>query len=124
VKAKGSLSGIALEELKGIRDRTKFRKPQRAKLYGWSFSQLRQFIEYKGQREGVEVVAVDPRNTSRTCSACGHCEKANRKSQAEFVCKVCHLAINADVNAAKNIRTRAVVNQRIASLAQTQAVAL
>ena len=27
--------------------------------------------------------AVDPRNTSRTCSVCGHCEKANRKSQAD-----------------------------------------
>ncbi len=28
---------------------------------------------------GVPVVYIDPRKTSRTCSACGHCEKANRK---------------------------------------------
>lgn len=44
------------------------------------------------------------------CSKCGHTEKANRVSQAEFVCKNCDLHISSDFNAAKNIRGRAVVN--------------
>jgi putative transposase len=132
-KAKGSLRGIALEDLSGIRDRTKFRKRQRAKMSGWAFSQLRGFIEYKGMLDGVPVVLVDPRNTSRTCNECGHCEKANRKSQAEFVCKHCSHTIHADLNAARNIRARALVNapmvseRRIAKatrLVQTQAVSL
>jgi transposase len=52
---------------------------------------------------GIPLVFVDPRNTSRTCSECGHCEKANRKSQAEFVCKHCGHSMNADLNAARNI---------------------
>ena len=55
------------------------------------------------------VVPVDPRNTSRTCSACGHCEKRNRKSRDEFVCRHCGLVLPADVNAAKNIRIRGIV---------------
>jgi putative transposase len=112
VKAKDTSRNITLEELKGIGERSQqFRKPQRVQIAGWSFFQLRQFIEYKARLAGIEVVAVDPRNTSRTCSACGHSEKANRKSQSEFACKVCHFQINADWNAAINIAFRAVVNQ-------------
>lgn len=100
--------GIALEELSGIRSRTRFRKSQRAKVSGWAFSQLRTFIDYKSQLAGVNLVLVDPRNTSKTCSQCGHCEKANRKSQSEFVCKACDYATNADENAAQNIRQCAI----------------
>lgn len=84
---------------------------QRAKHSGWSFSQLRLFVEYKAKLAGVLVVVVDPRNTSRTCNVCGHCEKANRNSQAEFVCKHCGHSTNADRNAALNIRDRAAVNR-------------
>lgn len=106
-KAKGTGRGIALEDLKGIRDRTRFRKAQRAKMGGWAFHQLRSFIEYKAKREGVELVLVDPKNTSRECPSCGHIDKANRPSQAEFRCVACGHTGHADVNAARNIRSRA-----------------
>ena len=59
---------------------------------------------------GVPLALVDPRDTSRTCSACGHCAKENRRSQAEFVCQSCGHSLNADFNAALNIRGRAVVD--------------
>lgn len=108
--AKDTARGIALEDLKGIRDRIRFRKRQRARMGGWSFFQLRQFVAYKGQLHGVSVVTVDPRNTSRTCAECGHCEKANRKSQSDFLCVVCGHRDHADLNAARNIRARARVN--------------
>lgn len=100
--AKGTGRGIALEDLKGIRTRTesRLRKRQRARHTGWAFHQLRAFIEYKARLAGVSVVLVDPRYSSRTCSRCGHCEKANRNSQAEFSCKRCGLTMNADYNAA------------------------
>jgi putative transposase len=49
------------------------------------------------------VVAVNPANTSRRCSECGHTAKDNRKSQAVFSCQSCGYTDNADVNAAKNI---------------------
>ncbi|MBA3239713.1 MAG: IS200/IS605 family element transposase accessory protein TnpB [Acidobacteria bacterium] len=108
----GTQRGVALEDLKGIRVRIekRFRKSQRPKVSGWSFFQLRQFITYKAQLSGVPLALVDPRNTSRTCAACGHCAKENRKSQAEFECVNCHHANNADINAAINIGRRAVVN--------------
>jgi IS605 OrfB family transposase len=108
--AKDTGRGIALEELTGIRDRARFRKRQRARMSGWAFSQLRAFVTYKAGLAGVPLRLVDPRNTSRTCSRCGHCEQANRKTQAEFVCKSCGFACHADLNGARNIRARALVN--------------
>jgi len=63
---------------------------------------------------GVERLAlerVDPRNTSRTCSACGHCDKANRKSQSKFLCLECGRELNADWNAALNIAARGEVTR-------------
>jgi len=108
-KAKDTKRSIAIENLKGIRARTTVRRSQRAKHHNWAFAQLRGFLSYKAQLKGVRVTAFDPRNTSRTCSACGHCEKANRKSQFEFVCKVCHHSQNADINAALNIKTLGIV---------------
>jgi IS605 OrfB family transposase len=107
--AKDTGRGIALEDLEGVRGRTTARGGDaRNRLSGWSFHQLRGFISYKATDAGIPVVLVDPRNTSRTCSACGHCEKSNRKSQAEFLCKHCGFSANADWNAARNIRALAV----------------
>jgi len=108
-KAKALGVGIALEELKGIRTRietTVKGKRFRRRFGNWSFSGLRLCIEYKARLVGVPVVFVDPRNSSRTCSKCGHCEKANRKSQSVFKCKHCGFSENADLNAACNLRSR------------------
>jgi len=104
--------GMALEDLKGIGDRIRVRQPQRRLQHSWAFYQLRSFIEYKARLSGVMVVAVDPRNTSRTCPVCGHCEKANRRSQAQFLCVSCGHAGLADSIAAQNIR-RAAINRPI-----------
>ncbi|MGZ3393263.1 MAG: RNA-guided endonuclease InsQ/TnpB family protein, partial [Isosphaeraceae bacterium] len=106
--AKGTDRGIGLEDLAGIRDRVSARSgEQRNRLSGWAFFQLRSFIEYKAKLAGVPVIAVDPRNTSRTCPECGHNEKANRKSQSEFECRACGHRSHADLVAARNIGSRA-----------------
>jgi transposase len=54
------------------------------------------------------LYTVDPRNTSRTCSVCGHCARSNRQSQASFLCKSCGYAAPADENASINISRAAV----------------
>jgi putative transposase len=106
--AKDTGRGIAVEDLNGIRGRITARGGDaRNRLSGWSFHQLVGFLSYKAQDAGIPIVQVDPRNTSKTCSACGHCEEANRKSQAEFLCKHCGFSANADWNAARNIRAQA-----------------
>jgi len=112
--AKGTLSSIALEDLSGIRDRVTVRKEQREEHSKWAFAELRNFIQYKSQLHGIPVCVVDPRNTSRECSVCGYIDKNNRKTQSEFLCLKCGYTENADINAAKNIASRAGVNQPIA----------
>jgi putative transposase len=121
-KAQGTGQGIALEELRGIRDRITVRKSQRATLHSWSFSQLRQFVVYKARLAGVPVVYVDPRNTSRECAVCGCVDKRNRPSQDSFSCTSCGHAAHADVNAAINIGRRAAINRPYCSDADTSAV--
>ena len=110
-KAKDTARGIALEDLTHIRERVTAKRSQRAQLSSWSFAQLRSFIEYKAQLAGVPVVAVDPRNTSRTCPCCGHIDKANRKTQDKFLCVSCGFSGLADHIAAINISRRAVLSR-------------
>jgi putative transposase len=112
-KAKDTNRAIALEDLGGIRERVTVRRAQRATLHSWSFFQLRSFVAYKAKQVGVPVFLVDPRNTSRTCPACGHIDKANRPSQSKFSCVVCGFAGLADHIAAVNIGRRAAVNPPI-----------
>ncbi len=101
--------GIALEDLSGIRERTRARGGDaRNRLSGWSFAQLGSFIGYKAQLVGVPIVFVDPAYTSQTCSVCGHVAKSNRKSQSDFRCQVCGYESHADKNAARNVRALAV----------------
>jgi putative transposase len=108
--AKGTRRGIALEDLKHIRERAgkTVRTRHRRVLHTWAFFQLRAFIAYKAALSGVPVVYVNPAYTSQTCSRCGHCEKANRTTQSKFLCRnpLCGFSAHADLNAAVNIRAR------------------
>lgn len=109
--AKGTGRGIKLEDLSGIRDRITVKKAQRSDLHSWSFHQLREFVGYKAAIAGVPLRLVDPRNTSRECSECGHIDKRNRPTRDDFRCKRCGHAGPADHNAAINIGRRAAVMQ-------------
>ncbi|MGW3042368.1 RNA-guided endonuclease InsQ/TnpB family protein [Kitasatospora sp. NPDC001159] len=96
-------SGIALEDLTGIRDRVRLRKDQRATVHSWSFHQLAAFVEYKAKRAGVPLVYVDPAYTSQECSECHHIDRKNRTTQALFACRSCGTVMRADDNASHNI---------------------
>jgi putative transposase len=100
--------GIAVEQLTGIRDRVRLRKPQRAMLHSWAFAQLGFFLAYKARQAGVAFVQVDPSYTSQACSACGWVDKKNRRTQSAFKCGRCGFVGHADHNAAINIATRGV----------------
>jgi len=112
--AKDTQSGLALEDLTGIREGVSGFKALRAAIGKWAFFEIASFIRYKAQMLGVPVYMVDPHNTSKRCSACGYIDPENRTTQADFFCLKCGHRENADINAAKNIAQRADVNQPIA----------
>lgn len=120
-KAQRTGQGIALEDLKGIRDRIRVRKSQRRTQHSWSFHSLRQKIEYKAKLAGVPIVLIDPHYTSQECSQCGYVSRSNRPDQSTFSCKSCGFSANADYNAALNIRGRAIVNLPDAVRVETKA---
>ncbi|MEU3896347.1 transposase [Streptomyces sp. NPDC045251] len=105
-EAERTSAGISLEELKGIRQRVRLRKPQRVALHSWAFAQLGDFIVYKAKRAGVPLVFVDPAYTSQTCCECGHVDQRNRVDQQLFICRGCGVVAHADRNASHNIAQR------------------
>lgn len=138
-KAKGTGRSLALEDLKGIRERLgrkpvkrnpvlgdstmkveekprkHVRKSVRTLINKWTFYQLRYFLAYKAKIAGVRVYVVPAAYSSQTCSACGHVSKSSRISRNDFRCISCGHAEPADTNAAKVISQRALVNEPIAS---------
>jgi IS605 OrfB family transposase len=107
---------IVFENLTNIRESSAIGKSKKndkkRKLHSWTFAQLYDFTVYKAAERGIRVERIDPRHTSQTCSRCGHRARNNRRSQSLFLCRKCGYSLNADLNAAKNIR-----DKHLASLA-------
>ena len=78
---------------------------------GWTA--LTRMLECKA----ANVIVVPAMNTSRTCHECGAVEAANCRTRDDFACLACGHAAHADLNAAKNIRDRAL--ERLAAMDET-----
>jgi len=96
---------IALEDLTGIRERTKTQartKMERRRSNSWAFYQLRLFLAYKCVDAGVPLVLVTPAYTSQTCHGCLH---IGERSGKRFTCvnSACRWWGDADLNGARNI---------------------
>ena len=71
---------------------------------GWGM--FKEFLKYKQDWHGGQVVFVDPKYTSQTCPCCQHKSKNNRLTQSDFECIVCGYQNNADHVGALNILAR------------------
>ena len=69
---------------------------------GWTA--LRRMLDCKA----ANVIVVPAGNTSRKCHECGAVEAASRRTRDDFSCLACGHAAHADLNAAKNIRGKAL----------------
>lgn len=68
-------------------------------------------LEYKAEMHGKTFRAVDPKNTTQTCSHCGHVLDKEHKltlKDREWKCPVCGTFHIRDHNAAKNILAKAL----------------
>jgi putative transposase len=68
-------------------------------------------LHAKAASAGREVIAVDPRNTSRQCPQCGHTSADNRTTQATFHCVSCGHTAHADTVAATNVLRAGLVRR-------------
>lgn len=114
VRAVPSGSVLVLEDLTLIRTRMRrVRKDTQRRLHAWSFRRQQEMLAYKAPEAGIALAFVDSKYTSQKCSACGHRDQRNRRSQSRFVCIECGHAEHADLNAAKNIAANWIACQPI-----------
>lgn len=97
-----SFTVFALEDLSKIRVQKRRGAEFNRKLNNWPFFELEQFIRYKSESLGKQVILVDARYTSQKCSHCGHVYKGNREG-SRFRCRSCGFELHADLNASRNI---------------------
>jgi putative transposase len=66
---------------------------------------FRRLLEYKCEREGTHIMAVDPKNTTKECASCG--VKTEKPLWVrEHSCPACGFEADRDANAAINILSR------------------
>jgi putative transposase len=100
--------GIIMEDLKGIRKLYQKGNGQgkkfRAKMNSWSFYELQRQIEYKARWLGLPIIHVKASGTSSKCATCG--SKMVPEEHRMLFCSCCNVAVDRDINAAKNILAR------------------
>lgn len=107
---------IAVGNLKDIRNDEEtgesrdWGKAGNKKLHGWEFERFTTLLEYKAERHGILVERVDEENTSKTCSNCGRIDGKSRVHRGLYICRGCGTRMNADINAAENIRRKITQN--------------
>jgi len=75
---------IVMERLTGIRENFEKGKKLNRRFHSLPFRKLQKMIEYKAKLQGVKVVYVNPKNTSKTCHRCGY---VTRMDGREYRCR-------------------------------------
>ena len=73
---------------------------------GWY--KFESYLKYKSYKAGKACFKVQAAYSSQECAHCGHIHPSNRESQSLFLCQNCGHSDNADINAAKVLKNRAV----------------
>lgn len=68
-----------------------------------SWRELRLMLEYKCERYGKTLIAVNPYKTSQCCSSCGHDGGKKELNIRAWQCTACLVHHDRDINAARNI---------------------
>jgi len=97
--AKQENKGLVIEDLKGIR-KGKTNKTTRTLVANWSFYQLREMLEYKAKLQGVKLIVVSAKYSSKSCNVCN---KIGVRNGAKFSCS-CGFEGCSDRNAAINLQ--------------------
>ncbi|MEM4959691.1 MAG: transposase [Nanopusillaceae archaeon] len=100
---------LVLEDLRGFLKRVinNFPKSVKRVLIRFGLGELKKKLEEVREEYGIEVIYINPAYSSQTCSNCGYVDKENRKTRSEFECKFCGKKLHADVNASRNLLSRA-----------------
>jgi len=72
-----------------------------------SWGKFLQMLDFKAESAGCQVVKVDPKNTTKMCSKCGHLMDMPLYKR-QYECEECGLSMDRDHNSAINILRKAL----------------
>jgi putative transposase len=76
-------------------------------LSNCGLSQIKIKLQTISEDYGIKITYINPAYTSQECNRCSYTDKENRKTRENFKCLCCGHKSLADVNASKNIMSRA-----------------
>ena len=76
-----------------------------------SWNKFIQMLEYKAKNSGVKIIKVNPKDTTKTCSNCGHVQKMPLWVRT-YKCENCLFEICRDENSAINIKRKGLGSER------------
>ncbi|MCL5412959.1 MAG: transposase, partial [Candidatus Marsarchaeota archaeon] len=79
-------------------------------IHNASWNRFINMLSYKAESAGMKVIKVDPRDTTQECSNCHYIKKGARRLTLEdrtYLCNVCGITLDRDINASINILHRA-----------------
>lgn len=101
-EARARQATLAIEDLHLPRGGGRGRRMRR-RLSSWPQRELHRQLEYKAEEQGVPILKVNPRNTSKTCPRCGEIKERRMRVGRVFVCTSCGWRCDRQLNAGLNI---------------------
>jgi transposase, IS605 orfB family len=98
---------IAIEDIKSSNLMKNLKLAESIMRSSWRM--FREMLAYKCERYGKELIIVNPKDTTRICSACGVNGGKKELSIREWQCQACYTLHDRDINAAKNILSKGLV---------------
>jgi putative transposase len=94
---------LAIGDVRDIADVPNKGRHQNQRLSTWQHGKLRAYLSYKAAAEGIAVVLVNERHTSKTCPGCG---RRHKPAGRTYRCPDCRFQAHRDVVGAVNILSR------------------
>ena len=100
-----NIKTLVVEDLKNVKKNKKgrFSRHVNRLLSNWAYRQVLDKLEMLCEENRVQLARINPRYTSQVCNNCKVRDKANRKDE-RYECHHCGWKVDADYNAALNIR--------------------
>jgi len=92
--------------VKRARGRRRINRTTVSRMYTLAHCRFREFMKHKAKQRGVTLLLVNEAYTSKTCGNCGRMH--NVGSRKVFHCPFCHVIVDRDIAAARNIAIKFV----------------
>lgn len=94
---------LIIENLNWNKNKGRMRRRQRNRFNTWTKEYIKERLIFKAEENQIPITIVNPAYTSQICNKCSSFGLRNGK---HFSCPKCELTIDADENAAINIKNR------------------